>query len=117
MLHVDMYEAENLMQKVNTTGADYMGLVGSNHPWAMLQGKQPCRKIFSRQAAKVSFCFFVKPKNSTDITSTFYYPSACFLCKKHIVQTCYLYYLCTYCTNGLENMWRFFNFSNLSPFC
>ena len=55
-----------------------MGLVGSNHPWAMLQGAQLSPKIFSKQAAKVSFCFFVKSKNSTDITSTFYYSSARF---------------------------------------
>ena len=78
MVHVDMYEAENLIQKVNTTGADYVGLVGSNHLWALLQGAQPSPKLLSKQTAKVSFCFFVKSKNSTDITSTFYYSSTRF---------------------------------------
>ena len=53
MVHVDMYEAENLIQKVNIIGADYMGLVGSNHPRAMLQGAQPSPKILSKQAVKL----------------------------------------------------------------
>ena len=57
----------------------------------------------------------MKSKNWTDITSTLYYSSTHFLCKIPIVETCYLYYLRTYCTNGLENMWRFLNFQIWVP--
>ena len=55
---------------------------------------------------KPGICFFVKSKNLTDITSTIFYSS--------IISVCWLVLFC-YFIHGLENMWCFFQLSNLTP--
>ena len=53
--------------RVEGIGADHMGAWGARATPGKYYGGLSPQKIFSKEAVKVSFCFFVKPKNWTDI--------------------------------------------------